>query len=96
MRITKFFLTDEWNERGLGRMAGKRSNRLNHSAEFDSILDRIVQAKKEDRDEAVEDKPVEKLSLRKALLAGIMTAIKESTLNDFYGSKYSASLHITC
>ena len=87
---------DEWNERGLGRMSSKGFNRLNHGAETDSILDNIVQAKKEDGVEPAEVKILEKLSLRKAILAGIYTAVRESMLDDFYSSKNSAPNHMSC
>jgi hypothetical protein len=86
----------EWNERGLGRMSSKGLNRLNHGTETDSIIDNVVQVKKEEGHEPAEDKILEKLSLRKAILAGILTAVKESTLNDFYSSKNSSHHPISC
>ena len=87
---------DEWNESGLGRISDKGFKRANDSAETESILDSIVQAKKEDGVEPAAVKGLEKLSLRKAILAGILTAIKESTLHDFYSSKNRAPQHIFC
>ena len=39
---------DEWNESGLGRMSSKGFSRLNHGAQTDSIIDNVVQVKKEE------------------------------------------------
>lgn len=72
---------DEWNERGLGRMPSKGLNKLNQHAEADSILDHIVQLKKGKQIEPTKVKTMETLSLRKAMLAGIMVAVKEIELN---------------
>lgn len=47
---------DEWNERGLGRMSSKGFSRLNHGAQIDSIIDNVVQVKKEEGHEPAEDK----------------------------------------
>jgi hypothetical protein len=68
---------DEWNKRGLGRMPNNELNKLNQRAETDSIFDNVVQLKKEKRIEPTKDGTSETLSLRKAMLAGIMVAFKE-------------------
>jgi hypothetical protein len=73
---------DEWNERGLGRMPSKVLNNLNQRAESDSILNNIVQLKKGKGIELTKDRTLETLSLRKAMLAGIMVAVKEFELKD--------------
>jgi len=87
---------DEWNEKGLGRMPSKGSNRLDHGVETDSIIDSIVQAKKEDRNDPADDKALERLSQKKAVLAGILTAIKELSLNDFLNPKNSVPHPRSC
>lgn len=73
---------DEWNESGLGRMPGKGLNKLNQRAEADSILDNIVPLKKGKEIESTKDGTQETRSLRKAMLAGIMVAVKEFELRD--------------
>jgi hypothetical protein len=73
---------DEWNESGLGRMPSKGLNKLNQHDKTDSILDNIVKLKKGKEIELTKDRTLETLSLRKAMLAGIMVAVKESELKD--------------
>jgi hypothetical protein len=73
---------DEWNKRGLGRMPNNELNKLNQRAETDSIFDNVVQLKKEKRIEPTKDGTSETLSLRKAMLAGIMVAFKEIEVKD--------------
>ena len=68
-------------------MSSEGFSRLNHGAQTDSIIDNVVQVTKEEGHEPAEDKILEKLSSRKAMLAGILTAVNESTLDDFYSSK---------
>ena len=73
---------DEWNERGFGRMPSKVLNKLSQRAETDSILNNTVQLKKWKKIEPTKDRTLETLSLRKAMLAGIMVAVKEFELKD--------------
>ena len=73
---------DEWNESGLGRMPSKGLNKLNQHDETVSILDNIVELKKGKEIEPTSNRTLETLSLRKAMLAGIMMAVKESVLKD--------------
>ena len=73
---------DEWNESGLGRMPSKGLNKLNQHDETVSILDNIVELKKGKEIEPASNRTLETLSLRKAMLAGIMMAVKESVLKD--------------
>jgi hypothetical protein len=73
---------DEWNESGLGRMPSKGLNNLNQRPEADSILSNIVQLKKGKGIEPSKDRTLETLSLRKAMLTGIMVAVKEFELKD--------------
>ena len=84
---------DEWNERGLGRMPSNVLNKLNQRAETDSIFDNVVQLKKGKGIEPTKDRTLETLSLRKAMLAGIMVAVKEFELMDLSIQKNWATRH---
>ena len=87
---------DEWNERGLGRISTKGSDSPVRGAAADTILDKIDHEKDEKKIEQAGGKRLEKFSSRKAILAGILAAIKESTLDNFYSSKTTTSYHILC
>jgi hypothetical protein len=87
---------DEWNEKGLGRMSNKGFDGLNRGVETDLVIDSIVEAKEEDKHDPAVDQALEKTSLRKAILAGILTAIKESTLHDFYSLNTRMPHHLSC
>ncbi|MGD2188145.1 MAG: hypothetical protein PVI71_18590 [Desulfobacterales bacterium] len=73
---------NEWNERGLGRIPTKGLNKLNKHDETNSILENIVRQKEGKETEPTEDTTLEMLSLRKAMLAGVMVAVKELELKD--------------
>jgi hypothetical protein len=73
---------DGWNESGLGRMPSKVLNKLYKHDETDSILDDIIQLKKGKKIEPTKDRAWEAHSLRKAMLAGIMVAVKEFELKN--------------
>ncbi len=68
---------DKWNGSGLGCKVLKE---LNQHAETDLMLDTIIQLKKEKELEHSKDRTLQTPSLRKAMLAGIMVAIKEFEL----------------
>jgi len=87
---------DEWNESGLGRMSRKGFTSLDRVPGTGSILNNIVQVEKTDGAEQSASEHRENLSQRKAILTGILTAIKESTLRDFYSSKNRAPHHMSC
>jgi len=73
---------DEWNKRGLERMPSKRLDKLNQHTEADSILDNIVRSKKGKKIVLTKVRTQETVSLRKAMLAGIMVAVREFELKD--------------
>ena len=73
---------DVWNESGLGKMPSKVLNKLYRHDETDSILDNIIQLKKGKRIEPAKDRTLEVHSLRIAMLAGIMVAVKEFELKN--------------
>jgi hypothetical protein len=68
---------DEWNERGLGRMPSNVLDKLTQRAETDSIFDDVVALKNGKEIESKKDRNSETVSLRKAMLAGILVAVKE-------------------
>lgn len=84
---------DEWNERGLGRMPSNILDRLSQRAETDAIFDNVVPVKKEKGIKPSKDRTLGPLSLRKAMLAGIMVAIKEFELTDLSIQKKWATRH---
>jgi hypothetical protein len=71
---------DEWNEIGLVEFSGVESGMANHLNGTGSILDTIIRPKTGEPIEPQKDTYSETSSLRKAMLAGIMTAMKELTL----------------
>ncbi len=73
---------DEWNERGLGRMPSNVLDKLTRRAETDSILDDVVALKNGEEIESKKDRISETISLRKAMLAGILVAVKEYEARD--------------
>jgi hypothetical protein len=70
---------DEWSGSGLGN---KVLNKLNRHAETGLILDNIIPLKKDKKPEHSNDRTLQTLSLRKAMLAGIMVAVKEFELKN--------------
>ncbi|MGD1967436.1 MAG: hypothetical protein PVI32_00570 [Desulfobacterales bacterium] len=73
---------DEWNERGLGKKPSNVLDKLDLRAEADSIFDHVVPLKNGKRIESNEDIISETVSLRKAMLAGIMVAVNEFKARD--------------
>jgi hypothetical protein len=73
---------DQWNDDGIGSLSSNDLNMLNRKLETDPILEDIGPLK---RSECVgtESGVVSKsLSTRKSMLAGILTAVKESSLSN--------------
>jgi hypothetical protein len=68
---------DEWNERGLGRMPSNVLDKLTRRAGTDAIFDDVVLQKKENGIKPSKNRTFGTPSLRKAMLAGIMVAVKE-------------------
>ncbi|MGD8713600.1 MAG: hypothetical protein PVG70_03565 [Desulfobacterales bacterium] len=71
---------DQWNDEGLGSLSSKELNNLNRKVENDPILEDILPSTKLgflDSDiSEIPDPP----SKRKAMLTGILTAVKEANL----------------
>ena len=84
---------DEWNERGLGRMPSNVLDKLTQRAGTEVIFDNVVLLKREKGTKPSKDKISGKLSLRKAMLTGIMVAVKELELTDLSIHKNGTTRH---
>lgn len=87
---------DEWNEKGLGSINSERLDVPHHETLGESILDEVMRLKGDVYVEPKNTKAPETLSLRKAMLAGVMAAVKELNLSKFdclenYPSRRSAN-----
>ena len=71
---------DQWNDEGMGSLSSDNLNRLNRKLETDPILKDIGPLKKPEFAGSESDVISKSLSTRKSLLAGILTAVKESGL----------------
>jgi len=71
---------DQWNDKGLGSLSSKEFNMHNRKVETVPILEDILPLNKLGFVESDNRKIPESLSNRKAMLAGILTAVKESNL----------------
>ena len=71
---------DQWNGEGLGSLTSKELNMLNHKVEPDPTLEDIMPLNKLGFVESDNDKIPDSLSTRKAMLTGILTAVKEANL----------------
>jgi hypothetical protein len=71
---------DQWNDEGLGSLSSKEFNILSNKIETDPILEDILPSTKLGfLDSDISEIP-DPLSKRKALLTGILTAVKEANL----------------
>ena len=71
---------DQWNDAGMGNFSISDLNMHNRKLEADPILEDIVSIKKLDSVGTQSRGVSESLSTRKSMLAGILTAVKESSL----------------
>jgi hypothetical protein len=69
---------DQWNDRGLGRLSSNEFDSYNRKVEIDPIREDILPLKKLELIESDNGKISESLSKRMAMLAGILTAVKEA------------------
>jgi len=69
---------DEWNDKGLVGFSGEGSIMTEHLNGTGSILEHIIHSKIVDPVESRKDTFSEERSLRKEMLAGILTAVKEA------------------
>jgi len=71
---------DQWNDVGMGTLSINDLNMLNRKLEADPILEDIRRLKKSEFTGTEMDGFSKSLSTRKSMLAGILTAVKESSL----------------
>ncbi len=71
---------DQWNDEGMGRLSSKELNILNRKFETDLIPEDIATLKKLELVESDNGRIPESLSNRMAMLAGILTAVKEANI----------------
>jgi hypothetical protein len=71
---------DQWNDEGMGRLSNKELNLLNRKFETDLISEDIVPLKNLELVESDNGRIPESLSNRMAMLAGILTAVKEANI----------------
>jgi len=69
---------DEWNDKGLVGFSGEGSEMVEHLNGTGSIPEHIIPSKTVDPGEPCKDTFLETRSLRKEMLAGILTAVKEA------------------
>ncbi len=73
---------DQWNDDGVGSLSINDLNRLNRKLETDPILEDIGPLKKSEFVGTESSVISKSLSTRKSMLAGILTAVKESSLSN--------------
>lgn len=71
---------DQWNDDGMGSLSSDELNVLNRKLEIDPILEDIGPLKKSEFVGTESGGIPKSLSTRKSMLAGILTAVKESNL----------------
>lgn len=71
---------DQWNDKGLGSLSDKEFDRRDHKGQVVPIFEDILPSKKLGFLESDVGKIPDSLSVRKTMLAGILTAVKEANL----------------
>ena len=71
---------DQWNDEGMGRLSGKELNMLHRKFDTELIPEDIVALKRLEIVESDNGRISESLSNRMAMLAGILTAVKEANI----------------
>jgi len=71
---------DQWNDKGLGNLSSKELSMHNRKVKTDSILEGILPLNKPGFVESDDGKIPDSFSNRKAMLAGILTAVKEANI----------------
>ncbi len=84
---------DEWDEKGLASQPGDGFKMLPGLDEPGLIHDEMMRSNKGNSLESEKKDTSEASSLRKAMLAGIMTAVKELRLHDLYDPKNCGARH---
>jgi len=71
---------DQWNDKGLGSLSSKEINMHKHKVETDPILEGILPLNQLGFVESENSKISDSVSNRMAMLAGILTAVKEANI----------------
>jgi hypothetical protein len=71
---------DQWNDKGLGRLSDNEFDRRDHNGQTVPVFENILPLKKLGFLESDIGKTTDSLSVRKPMLAGILTAVKEANL----------------
>jgi hypothetical protein len=71
---------DQWNEKGLGKVSDKELEKRHHNGQTVPIFEDILPSKELGFLESDKGKIRDSLSVRKTMLAGILTAVKEAIL----------------
>ena len=71
---------DQWNDKGLGSLSSKEINMHKHKVETDPILEGILPLNQLGFVESENSKISDSVSNRTAMLAGILTAVKEANI----------------
>ena len=71
---------DQWNEKGLGKVSEKELEKRHHNGQTVPIFEGILPSKELRFLESDNGKDRDSLSVRKTMLAGILTAVKEANL----------------
>ena len=71
---------DQWNEKGLGKVSEKELEKRHHNGQTVPIFEGILPSKELGFLESDSGKVRDSLSVRKTMLAGILTAVKEANL----------------
>jgi len=78
VRLDRYY--DQWNDEGLGSLSSKEFNMHNREVESNPILGDVLPLNKRGFVESDNGKIPDSLSNRKAVLAGILTAVKEANI----------------
>ena len=71
---------DQWNNKGILRLASKEFNLLNRKGESDAVFGDILLSKESEYSDSDIGKISDSLLNRKTMLAGILVAVKEANL----------------
>jgi hypothetical protein len=86
---------DEWDEKGIEVMSRKKFERISHTSKTVEILENMIHLKRAESVKNGTDNALKTVSVRRAMLAGIMAAVKELKLKDVYRPKNCLERHST-
>jgi hypothetical protein len=86
---------DEWNEKGIEVMSKEKFERVSHTSKTAEILEDMIHLKRAESVKHETDNALKTVSVRKAMLAGIMAAMKELMLKGLYRPQNCLEHHPT-